>query len=437
MVRLPIHAVLPQLTAALAFAWASPARARVEGLWLRVRQPALGAAGVLLAVLLTVLREDNPFTYRGGILLASAATAVLVAGLLPVAAKPSRWPAAMTTAPLTWVGRRSYGIYLWHWPVVVVIDQQMRTAPGSLQYVVTRIWCVLVTVAIADLSYRFVEAPIRVWGFRACAHMAWEHLRSPASTWARVAAGAGVAALVLTAGVVATAPALSDTATLLAQNSAADSPDRQGPGVTAAPSPGQTAGALPNAAAPQTSLTVASPPQDWSMPSGNEIDVFGDSLVVVSKNALNYYFPGVRQDAKSNRQWTDGLSEVARRGGDIRRAVVLDFGTNAGVSDETLASVLDTIGPNRMVVLVDLYGKASWIDEANERLRAAAATHSNVIVADWNTAIKAHLDLLQSDGIHPGITGAHLYATTIRQAMADLSTRHTGQPVPLKDLPVY
>ncbi len=173
------------------------------------------------------------------------------------------------------------------------------------------------------------------------------------------------------------------------------------------------------------------------MPSGNEIDVFGDSLVVVTKGALDYYFPGVRQDAKSNRQWTDGLSEVNGRGSDIRRTVVLAFGTNAGVSEKTLTSVLDKVGTNRMVILVNLYGKASWIDEANRRLAGAAATRSNVIVADWNTAIKAHLDLLQSDGIHPGITGAHLYAKTIRQAMADLSTRHTGQAVPLKDLPVY
>ncbi len=173
------------------------------------------------------------------------------------------------------------------------------------------------------------------------------------------------------------------------------------------------------------------------MPAGNEIDVFSDSLVVVTKGATDYYFPGVRQDAKSNRRWSDGLTEVTARGDDIRRAVVLDFGTNAGVNDQTLATVLDKLGPNRMVVLVNIYGKASWIDQANGQLAAAAAPRSNVIVADWNTAIKAHLDLLQSDGIHPGITGAHLFAKTIRQAMADLSTKHTGKAVTLKDLPVY
>ncbi|MDQ2783109.1 MAG: acyltransferase, partial [Actinomycetota bacterium] len=286
------HSMGLMLGAALAFAWASPARARMEGLWLRVRRPALVAAGALLAVLIFVLDEDSPFTYRGGILLASAATAVLVAGLLPVAEAPSRWRTAMSTAPITWIGRRSYGIYLWHWPVIVVIDQQMRAVEGSLQYVVTRIWCVLVTVAIADLSYRFVEAPIRVWGFRACARMAWEHLRSPASTWPRVAAGAGVAALVLTAGVVATAPALSDTAAVLGQN-ADDSPNRPNPAATTgAASPGQASGLRPSAAAPQATNAVATPPQDWSMPSGSEIDVFGDSLVVVTKGAIDYYFPG-------------------------------------------------------------------------------------------------------------------------------------------------
>jgi len=57
-----------------------------------------------------------------------------------------------------------------------------------------------------------------------------------------------------------------------------------------------------------------------------------------------------------------------------------------------------------------------------------------VIVADWNAAIKANLGLLQSDKVHPGIPGAHLFAKTVRAAMAELSTRHTGQAVVLKDL---
>ena len=52
----------------------------------------------------------------------------------------------------------------------------------------------------------------------------------------------------------------------------------------------------------------------------------------------------------------------------------------------------------------------------------------------WNAAIRANLGLLQSDKVHPGIAGAHLFAKTVRAAMAELSTRHTGQAVVLKEL---
>ena len=171
------------------------------------------------------------------------------------------------------------------------------------------------------------------------------------------------------------------------------------------------------------------------MPNGDQIDVFGDSLVATTKQALDYYFPGVRQDAKSNRRWSDGLAAVTSRGADTRRAVVLAFGTNAGVTEDTVVRTLDLLGRDRMVVLVNLYNpKSTWIEESNATLARIASTRANVIVADWNAAIRANLGLLQSDKVHPGLSGAHLFAKTVRAAMAELSTRHTGQAVVLKDL---
>jgi lysophospholipase L1-like esterase len=171
------------------------------------------------------------------------------------------------------------------------------------------------------------------------------------------------------------------------------------------------------------------------MPTGDQIDVFGDSLIATTKGAIDYYFPGVRQDAKSNRRWSDGLAAVTARGVDTRRAVVLAFGTNAGVTEATVVQTLDALGPDRMVVLVNLYDPHStFIDESNATLSRVASTRPNVVVADWNAAIRANLGLLQSDKVHPGIPGAHLFAKTVRSAMAELSTRHTGQTVVLKEL---
>jgi hypothetical protein len=325
----------------------------------------------------------------------------------------------MSAEPVSWIGRRSYGIYLWHWPVIVIIGQEMRTEPGTFQYVVSAIWCVIVTIALADLSYRFVEAPIRVWGFRECGRMVWGALRFGTSWVPRVAVGAAVALVAASLVVVVTAPTRSDTEQVIAENTADQAP---------APAPASTPATVPTPAA-------GNPAQDWSMPTGDQIDVFGDSLIATTKGAIDYYFPGVRQDAKSNRRWSDGLATVTARGVDIRRATVLAFGTNAGVTEATVVQTLDALGPNRMVVLVNLYNpKSTWIDESNATLARVASTRPNVIVADWNTAIRANLGLLQADKVHPGIPGAHLFAKTVRAALAELSTRHTGQPVVLKEL---
>lgn len=435
------HLMGLMLGAGLAFAWSSSSGSWLTSrAWLRWRRPALVAAGAGLAVMMWTLTETSPLTFRGGIALASVLTVVLVAGLLPTGQRrqgSTRWGRAMSAAALTWVGRRSYGIYLWHWPVIVIIGQDMRTNPGTFEHVVSRLWCLLVIVAVADLSYRFVEAPIRVWGFRECARLARHGILSPIHRTPRFVAIGSVVVLALTAVVVGTAPDRSDTeiAITAAEDAAPTDPPAPTPTPTSTTSPSAAPAPAPPAA-PSPSPTQTTP-GNWAMPAGTEIDAFGDSMLVTTKSAMDYYFPGVRQDGKSNRWLRDGLAEVAGRGSDVRRAVVLAFGTNGGIDEAQLAQVLDSLGPDRMVVLVTLHVRADFHDPSNAALAQAAAARPNVIVADWDSAISAQLGLLQSDGVHPTITGAHLFAKTVRSAFAALSEKHTGVAVTLPELPAY
>jgi len=460
------HLMGLMIGAALAFAWASPKRSWLGSpTWQRWRRPTVALALVVLGALTWSLTEETPLTFRGGITVASLATAVLITGLLPVGDDPSRWRRLMAAPALGWVGRRSYGIYLWHWPVIVIVGQDVRTSAGTLDHLVSRGWCVLVILALADLSYRIVEAPIRAWGFRQVAMMVVRGLYSPFTRIPRVVAGTVAVMLAVSAVLVATSPDRSDTERILDANSsyAGGSPSAPAaPGAvvpslpagatTGIPAPSGTTTASPGATAPvpapipgvsTTAVTKGLAPvakgaaPAWTMPAGTEMDGFGDSMMVASVHALDYYFSGIRMDARSNRRWSDGLAAIAARGPDVRRSVVLAFGTNAGVEEKVLGQVLDALGPDRMVVLVNIHGRASWIDEANAALARAAAARPNVIVADWQAAISAQPQLLQSDGIHPSITGAHLFSRTIRAALAQLSERHTGVRVALTDLPAY
>ena len=116
--------------------------------------------------------------------------------------------------------------------------------------------------------------------------------------------------------------------------------------------------------------------------------------------------------------------------------MVIALVTNDGTDLERARQTLAALGPDRMVVLVTLHGRINRIAEDNAALEQLVAGRDNVALADWDAALKGTEGQLQSDGIHPSLVGAHLYAKTIRQAFAELSARHTGKTVTLKELPI-
>lgn len=431
------HLMGLMLGAALAFAWAAPHRAWTStDTWQRLRVPAVAIAGAFLVGLVLLLDESTTWTFRGGILAASLATTVLILGVVE---RPTPLRTALNLPVLRWIGERSYGLYLWHWPVILIVEADLPWASrGADDYLWSRLWCVLVTVAIADLSYRLIETPVRRRGFRGAARHLLHTIRYAGTRTARAVWGSvAVLAIILTV-VLVTAPNRTRVEQLLEANASAATTSAPTPRPSTSPSaPGSVAASATSSTAPPAKAKKPKPvPQTWAMPTGAEIDGFGDSMMVGSVHALRYYFPGIRMDARSNRQWGEGLKLVSARGTDTRRAVVIALGTNAGTDLERARQTLDVLGPDRMVVLVNLHGRINRIADDNAALRELVAGRDNVALADWDAALKGTTGQLQSDGMHPSLIGAHLYAKTIRQAFADLSTRHTGKAVALKELPI-
>jgi len=148
----------------------------------------------------------------------------------------------------------------------------------------------------------------------------------------------------------------------------------------------------------------------------------GDSLIVTSADGLTYRFPGINYLAESNRQWhqAPAIVDAGLADGTIRDIVILDFGTNGGIPDESVVrDVIDKLGPDRTVVLVTIYGLSTFIDASNEILHNVAADYPNVIIADWHAAISAEPHKLQADQTHPDLEGMHLMAEVIDRALQD------------------
>ena len=132
---------------------------RVEPFALRhPRVVEFGQAALLVAVLLSWSQIDGASSqalYRGGLVLHSAACAVLVAtvGLT----QPNWVMRLLSLRPLLWLGAISYGLYLWHWPVFIIVNAE-RTGLDPWLLTVSR-WAVSLT--IAGVSYHVLETPIR------------------------------------------------------------------------------------------------------------------------------------------------------------------------------------------------------------------------------------------------------------------------------------
>ena len=140
---------------ALAFVWAPDTlRATVKGYTTRDKALVQGmgvAALVALLALFSFATEYSPFLYYGGFALVALVTAALIAA---VAHPAAGWlSAALGWGILRWIGLRSYGIYLWHWPVYMVTRPQLDMMLEGLPLLGLRVG---VTVVLAELSYRLV-----------------------------------------------------------------------------------------------------------------------------------------------------------------------------------------------------------------------------------------------------------------------------------------
>jgi peptidoglycan/LPS O-acetylase OafA/YrhL len=113
------------------------------------------AALVLLAVAWSLVDGESPFVYRGGLLVCAVAAAIVIFAIQQPATTPLH--KGLSLRPLVWVGLVSYGLYLWHWPVFVVLDQE-RTGLDGVALLAVRL---AVTMALVVPSYYLLENPIR------------------------------------------------------------------------------------------------------------------------------------------------------------------------------------------------------------------------------------------------------------------------------------
>ncbi len=370
--------------------------------WVSDLAAILATSGLIaLAALLAI---DGAATYRGGLVAATLLTGVLIVCL----AHPAGVAARIADAPLPrWIGERSYGLYLWHWPVVVLLAAALPQVDriGEQSWLLG-LGALVISVVMAAVSYRVIEQPIRNRRVQRAlrGELGWGRAR-------RAAVGLGIvtALLGLMAGgaaAIVRAPAQSQAEAFIAAGQAAlDAP--------------------PPAVPLRLPLDERKPDeaQETTLPTGDLIVAIGDSVMLAAAPQLQARFPGIAIDAAVSRQMRQAPEIVrALASQDLLRPImVIGLGTNGSIDVATLHEVRGILGPDRQLVLVSAQAPRGWIPGVNVSLVAFADDYREVVIADWHSAIAPRLDLLARDQVHPGPTGGGIYAGAIEAALRELA----------------
>ena len=386
-------------------------------------QPLLDAAGlaarVVVGVAFAAVSEFDAALYtHGGFLRIGLATAVLITA----ATRPGVTATLLATAPIAALGRRSYGLYLYHWPVFVLGRE--LPGPGFVRGVL----CLALTLLLTEVSYRGLERPIRRGALRTAA----ARLALPRAS---VSAQLGVATALAVAVVLATGPTAPPVAAEVAADvgvdvgadAAAEVPagepaaDAVGAGAAALAGPPPAAveeGAA--AAGPAPPATPSRQPPSPAPGTGGRAPalVVGDSIALGSAAALRGALgTDTTVDARVGRQFAASPAIVGAWSRAHDGPVVLALGANGTVLPRDLDAVLAGTG-GRRVVLVGVAVPRRWRDGNNAVLRAAAGRHgSRVAFVDWAGIVAAHPGVLGPDGVHPGPRGRVLLAGAVAAAI--------------------
>ncbi len=418
------HCMTLLVGAALATVWVPSSVSR--SLTQRGRQVVSASGLVSLILLLAILffvGPDSVFLFRGGFLVIGVICAVMIAA----AAINGTWFAtAMGRQPLKYIGERSYGLYLWHWPIFMILRPGIDVDATGLPIQLARF---ALTFAVAEVSYRYLEMPIR----HGIIGRTWQSWREQGTT-SLIARGAvacvAALAVVLTLGVGlgrASTPTFEEA--LGGVSGVGDEVltplSSTSPTASARPSPSPSSSVTAHsshspspAASHSASASEATNSKDLtSLP----MTLVGDSVLLGNADAVKKAFPHAVVDARVSRQSETVFNRIRARlaAGRLGRVVVIHTGTNGTVDTDHLVSLLKLLKDRDRVVLVTIHAQRRWVDGANRAIKAAAAKFpgGNVRVADWADIATGHRNWFYQDGIHCKPTGFPHYVSMLRSAI--------------------
>lgn len=392
--------------AALAFFWPSQKLAKQVPTQLRIVLDITGAAAlVIIFVIIALTNQYGSFLYYGGMVLVSILSVILIATLVHPASKLSK---LMSFKPLCWIGARSYGIYLWHYPIILLTSPKVDIGEFSFTRFLFQIVLILV---VSSLSYTYIENPIRKGGIKKyidrVRNKEWNTSNITNKQW--IAFGCTVLIL-LTATFGLTLKSIHSPETvkakeehLITNNSskqASSSPKKENPTINKEE---------------QNQTDKTEPKEDPKQNVDKKVSVVGDSVMIDSAPYLKQHFPNIVIDAEIGRQMYKAaqIVEGFKSNNKLGDYLVIGLGSNGAFNSQQLKSLVQSIDSKVRIILITTRVPKPWESTVNEALKTIDQEFKNVTLIDWYKYSAGHAEYFEPDGVHLTKIGSEFYASLI------------------------
>ena len=335
---------------------------------------AIGVVGLLgLIAAFLFIDETNAGLYRLAFPLAGIFGCLVIISLVHPA---SRFAPLISSAPFKWVGQRSYGIYIWHWVIFQVTRPSVDLTGQSWALYLAR---VLLVLALADISLRWVEIPFRQgmvqnW-FRGMKY------RSP-----KIKLRQQLSIVFSIIAVLAITSSISVQAINKAEQIAKDQITQQGDQSASQEDLGSTTGL-------------------W---------VTGDSVILGIRSKLESKEHISLINARVGRQAPELLAVMRVDQSSVPSSpVVFNLGNNNALSEQTVIDIFEVVKNQPQVIVVNTAVPRPWKDANNAIISKVASRYPNVRLVDWDRVSKDRPELFAPDGVHLSPAGSDVYVDLV------------------------
>ena len=343
----------------------------------------IGVAGLLgLIATFLFINEKNPSLYQIAFPLAGIFGCFVIISLVHPA---SRFSPIISTAPFRWVGQRSYGIYIWHWVIFQVTRPSVDLTGETWALYLAR---VLLVLALADISLRWVEIPFRQgvvqnW-FRGIKYRSAKvRLRQQISVLLSI-----ILVLAVTSSISVQAINKSNQAIADLNNDISD----QDQGV-----------------------------QDLGSTTG--LWVTGDSVILGIRSKLESKEHISLVNARVGRQAPELLAVMKVDQSSVPSSpVIFNLGNNNALSEQTVIDIFEVVKNQPQIIVVNTAVPRAWRDKNNLIISKIAALYPNVKLIDWDRISTDRPELFAPDGIHLSPLGSDVYVDLVLSVLEKQST---------------